>query len=124
MQPSRQAMQGDQVRVLPNTDQNQYPTVPAFVAEVPPSQPCVAASVNRPTGFYSLPPIFYGPSAPAPLPSQATAESSQKPNEPWPRPPYSPYPIFYVDPMGSSAALNNQVPPGNRANNYWDNFRR
>lgn len=20
--------------------------------------------------------------------------------------------------------LNNQVPPGNRANNYWDNFRR
>jgi len=21
-------------------------------------------------------------------------------------------------------ALNNQVPPGNRANNYWDNFRR
>ena len=23
-----------------------------------------------------------------------------------------------------SAALNNQVPPGNRANNYWDNFRR
>lgn len=23
-----------------------------------------------------------------------------------------------------SGALNNQVPPGNRANNYWDNFRR
>lgn len=22
------------------------------------------------------------------------------------------------------SALNNQVPPGNRANNYWDNFRR
>lgn len=25
---------------------------------------------------------------------------------------------------GQSTALNNQVPPGNRANNYWDNFRR
>lgn len=24
----------------------------------------------------------------------------------------------------ASPALNNQVPPGNRANNYWDNFRR
>lgn len=24
----------------------------------------------------------------------------------------------------SPQALNNQVPPGNRANNYWDNFRR
>lgn len=25
---------------------------------------------------------------------------------------------------GQNTALNNQVPPGNRANNYWDNFRR
>lgn len=25
---------------------------------------------------------------------------------------------------GAAATLNNQVPPGNRANNYWDNFRR
>lgn len=25
---------------------------------------------------------------------------------------------------GQAAALNNQVAPGNRANNYWDNFRR
>ncbi|KAH8270064.1 hypothetical protein KR018_003462 [Drosophila ironensis] len=24
---------------------------------------------------------------------------------------------------GTTATLNNQVPPGNRANNYWDNFR-
>lgn len=24
----------------------------------------------------------------------------------------------------SNQALNNQVAPGNRANNYWDNFRR
>lgn len=24
----------------------------------------------------------------------------------------------------SGSTLNNQVPPGNRANNYWDNFRR
>lgn len=26
--------------------------------------------------------------------------------------------------MWAGHALNNQVPPGNRANNYWDNFRR
>lgn len=26
--------------------------------------------------------------------------------------------------LEDSGALNNQVPPGNRANNYWDNFRR
>ncbi|XP_066995794.2 pericentriolar material 1 protein isoform X2 [Anabrus simplex] len=27
------------------------------------------------------------------------------------------------EPNVTPAALNNQVPPGNRANNYWDNFR-
>uniref|UniRef100_A0A0K8WL69 Protein Daple n=1 Tax=Bactrocera latifrons TaxID=174628 RepID=A0A0K8WL69_BACLA len=26
--------------------------------------------------------------------------------------------------IGGGNTLNNQVPPGNRANNYWDNFRR
>lgn len=26
--------------------------------------------------------------------------------------------------VGGGNTLNNQVPPGNRANNYWDNFRR
>lgn len=26
--------------------------------------------------------------------------------------------------LWNGQALNNQVPPGNRANNYWDNFRR
>lgn len=26
--------------------------------------------------------------------------------------------------MWNGQALNNQVAPGNRANNYWDNFRR
>lgn len=31
---------------------------------------------------------------------------------------------FSPDEMGPPGALNNQVPPGNRANNYWDNFRR
>ena len=28
-----------------------------------------------------------------------------------------------VDHLDSEVALNNQVPPGMRANNYWDNFR-
>ncbi|XP_030375591.1 uncharacterized protein LOC115624884 isoform X2 [Scaptodrosophila lebanonensis] len=28
-----------------------------------------------------------------------------------------------LDISATPAALNNQVPPGNRANNYWDNFR-
>ena len=29
-----------------------------------------------------------------------------------------------VPPRHEQTQLNNQVPPGNRANNYWDNFRR
>lgn len=32
--------------------------------------------------------------------------------------------IGCLNPDDSGLALNNQVPPGNRANNYWDNFRR
>lgn len=38
--------------------------------------------------------------------------------------------IEFIDAMrerenGSSGSmLNNQIPPGTRANNYWDNFRR
>lgn len=38
-------------------------------------------------------------------------------------------PFQHSSPVGSfmpspTGTLNNQVPPGNRANNYWDNFRR
>lgn len=38
--------------------------------------------------------------------------------------PNSNNPIGSVPQLWNEQALNNQVPPGNRANNYWDNFRR
>lgn len=33
-------------------------------------------------------------------------------------------PITSANSQHHQQQLNNQVPPGNRANNYWDNFRR
>lgn len=40
--------------------------------------------------------------------------------------PISVHPVTNVttQTLSQNTALNNQVPPGNRANNYWDNFRR
>lgn len=34
------------------------------------------------------------------------------------------HPLNVSAPIWNGQALNNQVAPGNRANNYWDNFRR
>lgn len=36
----------------------------------------------------------------------------------------SPAAVTSVNSQHQQQQLNNQVPPGNRANNYWDNFRR
>lgn len=36
----------------------------------------------------------------------------------------TPAQVHVSNPPHQQQQLNNQVPPGNRANNYWDNFRR
>ncbi|XP_015514172.2 uncharacterized protein LOC107220202 isoform X3 [Neodiprion lecontei] len=40
-----------------------------------------------------------------------------------PTPTPTPVPVPIPNPPHQQQQLNNQVPPGNRANNYWDNFR-
>lgn len=61
----------------------------------------------------------------------ALPPSSSLPNlvslpNPSPAPPHAPVVVSASSQQHhqNNQQLNNQVPPGNRANNYWDNFRR